>query len=65
MEPIGGTGYTVTGLAAALIQGGCHIAEAAATAARVNRVMGLLSNPTPACSAYDLLQRLEEAMIEI
>lgn len=65
MEPIGGTGDTVTGLAAALIQGGSPIAEAAAAAARINRVMGLMSNPTPAYSVIDLIQSLEEAMGEV
>lgn len=65
MEPIGGTGDTVTGLAAALIQNGAPIAEASATAAQINRVMGLLSNPTPAYSVSDLLQSLEDAMVEV
>lgn len=62
MEPIGGTGDTVTGIAAALIQSGAPPAEAAGRAARVNRVMGLLSDPTPAYSVYDLLKRLKEAL---
>jgi NAD(P)H-hydrate repair Nnr-like enzyme with NAD(P)H-hydrate dehydratase domain len=65
MEPIGGTGDTVTGLAAALIQSGAPIAEAAGSAALVNRFMGLYSNPTPAYSVLDLLQKLEDALVEV
>jgi NAD(P)H-hydrate repair Nnr-like enzyme with NAD(P)H-hydrate dehydratase domain len=65
MEPIGGTGDTVTGLAAALIQSGAPIAEAAGSAALVNRFMGLYSNPTPAYSVSDLLESLEEALVEV
>ncbi len=62
MEPIGGTGDTVTGLAAALIQSGRSIEDAATIASRVNREMGVLCNPTPASSVYDLLMELEYAM---
>ncbi|MDQ7781563.1 MAG: NAD(P)H-hydrate dehydratase [Desulfomonilaceae bacterium] len=64
MEPIGGTGDTLTGIVAALIQSGKPIAEAATLAAASNRFMGLLSNPTPAFSVSDLLPRLADAVTE-
>ena len=47
MEPIGGTGDTLTGLVSALIYGNKPIPEAARLAAKANRLLGLLSNPTP------------------
>ncbi len=62
MEPIGGTGDTLTGIAAALIQSGRPIPEAALLAAKTNRFLGLLANPTPAFSVSDLLPSLSEAM---
>ncbi len=62
MEPIGGTGDTVTGIAAALIQSNRPIAEAAALAARANRLLGFLSKPTPAFSISELLPSLPNAI---
>ncbi|MFH1114737.1 MAG: NAD(P)H-hydrate dehydratase [Pseudomonadota bacterium] len=62
MEPIGGTGDTLTGIAAALIQSGRPIPEAAFLAAKANRFLGLLANPTPAFSVSDLLPSLPEAL---
>lgn len=62
MEPIGGTGDTLTGIVAALIQSNRPIARAAALAAKANRLMGLLSKPTPAFSVSDLLPSMPEAM---
>ncbi len=62
MEPIGGTGDTLTGIATALIAGRIPISEAAIMAARTNRIMGALSNPTPASSVADLLPELSAAL---
>lgn len=62
MEPIGGTGDTLTGIVAALIQSNRTIPEAATLAAKTNRLLGLLSKPTPAFSVSDLLPSMPEAM---
>ena len=62
MEPIGGTGDTLTGIVGALIAAGKSVPEAALVGARVNRLMGLLANPSPACSVADLLPSLPKAL---
>lgn len=62
MEPIGGTGDTLTGVVAGLIQSGRAIPEAAALAAKSNRLLGFFSKPTPAFSISDLLPSLPEAL---
>jgi ADP-dependent NAD(P)H-hydrate dehydratase / NAD(P)H-hydrate epimerase len=65
MEPIGGTGDTLTGIVTALIAGGVPIPEAAIIAAKTNRVMGALSNPTPAFLVADLLPALSVALNQV
>ena len=65
MEPIGGTGDTLTGIVTALIASRMPIPEAAILAARTNRVMGALSNPTPAFSVADLLPSLSGALNQV
>lgn len=62
MEPIGGTGDSLTGIVAALINSGRSVPEASALGARINRILGSLAGPTPASSIADLLQFLPAAM---
>jgi NAD(P)H-hydrate repair Nnr-like enzyme with NAD(P)H-hydrate dehydratase domain len=62
MEPVGGTGDSLTGIAGALIASGYPIPKACSLAARTNRMMGLLAKPTPASSIQDLLRSLPEAV---
>lgn len=62
MEPIGGTGDSLTGLVSSLIASGMPVEAAASAAARSNRYMGLYANPTPAHSISDLLVYLPEAL---
>lgn len=62
MEPIGGTGDSLTGLVSCLIAAGMRIDKAASVAAVTNRRMGQLANPTPAGSISDLLEYLPEAL---
>ena len=64
LEPIGGTGDTVTGIVAALVNASLSIPEAAETAARVNRIAGLLAEPTPATQVSTLIACIERAMKE-
>jgi ADP-dependent NAD(P)H-hydrate dehydratase / NAD(P)H-hydrate epimerase len=65
MEPIGGTGDSLTGIVGALVAGNYPIPQACSLAARVNRVMGLLANPTPASSIGELLRFLPEALQKV
>ena len=65
MEPIGGTGDSLTGVVSALIAGGFPIPQAALLAAKTNRIMGVLKNPTPAFSIADLLPALPAALEQI
>jgi len=62
LEPIGGTGDTVTGIAAALIQAGLPIPAAAEAAARINRIAGSLARPTPATQVTDIIACIKPAM---
>jgi ADP-dependent NAD(P)H-hydrate dehydratase / NAD(P)H-hydrate epimerase len=65
MEPIGGTGDSLTGVVSALIAGGFPIPQAATIAAKANRIMGALKNPTPAFSIADLLPALPAALKQV
>jgi NAD(P)H-hydrate repair Nnr-like enzyme with NAD(P)H-hydrate dehydratase domain len=58
LEPIGGTGDTLTGIVSALIAAGFDIVPAAILAARVNRVAGALAQPTPATSVQDIVHHI-------
>lgn len=62
MEPVGGTGDSLTGLVSSLIASGFPIDKAASVAARANRYMGFLANPTPAFSIAECLKFLPEAL---
>jgi NAD(P)H-hydrate repair Nnr-like enzyme with NAD(P)H-hydrate dehydratase domain len=68
LEPIGGTGDTVTGIVAALIDAGMSIPRAALLAARVNRLAGLFADPNPATQVGEIInyipKSLKEAMDE-
>lgn len=65
MEPIGGTGDTLTGIAAALIASGRPVREAALLAAKANRIMGKSAEPTPASNILDLLPFLPKALEKV
>jgi len=62
LEPIGGTGDTITGIASAFVYGGYDLVEASILAARVNRIAGLLSKPTPATRISEFIQHIPEAV---
>jgi len=65
LEPIGGTGDTVTGIAAALITAGYDIPTAALLAARANRLAGQLADPTPATQVTAIIYHLPRALADI
>ncbi len=64
LEAIGGTGDTVTGLAAALMACGRDTVEAAHQAARANRIAGALLGARPDHGPADLARRFPEALDE-
>ena len=65
MEAIGGTGDTVTGIVAALIEAGIEVREASVLAARVNRLAGHYARPTPATQVMDIVEQIPAALARI
>jgi len=65
LEAIGGTGDTLTGLAAALISSKIKIDEAAILAARVNRLAGHYAKPTPATQVMEIIRYIPKALDKI
>jgi len=64
MEAIGGTGDTLTGVAAALAARGMGIPHAARVAALANRLAGARARPTPATQIAEILTHLPSALDE-
>jgi len=62
LEPMGGTGDTLTGIVSALISGGFEPVEACLIASKANRRAGELCDPTPATGVFELVGRVEEAV---
>ena len=65
MEAIGGTGDTLTGIVAALVDSGMTVAEASAKAAKINRIAGVQSMPTPATQIAEIITQIPEAVREV
>jgi len=65
LEPVGGTGDTVTGIVSALVASGISVEDAALLAAKVNRLAGLYANPTPATQVIELIKHIPRATAEI
>ncbi len=65
LEPIGGTGDTITGIVSALIHSGLEPSDACVKAAKINRVMGQLANPTPATRIAQLIPFIPEAVKKV
>jgi NAD(P)H-hydrate repair Nnr-like enzyme with NAD(P)H-hydrate dehydratase domain len=57
LEPIGGTGDTITGTVAAFVYAGLELHEAAIIAAKANRTAGKLAKPTPATRVWQIIQQ--------
>ncbi len=62
LEPIGGTGDSLTGIVSALIAAGFDIVPAAILAAWVNRVAGYLAHPTPATNLWEIVNQIPAAL---
>ncbi|KUJ95687.1 MAG: ADP-dependent NAD(P)H-hydrate dehydratase / NAD(P)H-hydrate epimerase [Desulfonauticus sp.] len=65
LEAIGGTGDTLTGLVSALIYAGFDVPGAMELAAKVNRVAGAKTNPSPATQIETIIQKIPEALKEV
>jgi hypothetical protein len=65
LEPVGGTGDTLTGIVSALVASGMPVRDAALLAAKVNRLAGLYANPTPATQVIELIQHIPRALAEL
>jgi len=65
MEAMGGTGDTLTGIAAALIESGMEIRKAAIVATKANRLAGYYARPTPATQVIEIIRRIPGALEEI
>jgi len=57
LEPIGGTGDTITGLVSAFVYAGLEPHEAAIIAARTNRMAGKLAQATPATRVRQIINQ--------
>lgn len=62
MEAVGGTGDTLTGVAAALAAGGMEVGRAAKAAALANRLAGVMAQPTPATQIAEIIAQLPAAL---
>ncbi len=65
LEPIGGTGDTITGIVSGLISSGMSPVEACLKAAQVNRYMGEIVRPTPATKIAQLIPAIAEALARV
>jgi NAD(P)H-hydrate repair Nnr-like enzyme with NAD(P)H-hydrate dehydratase domain len=64
LEPIGGTGDTLTGILSALIYGGFDIDRAALLAACANRIAGRLASPTPMTQVAEIIAHIPQAVTQ-
>ncbi|NHV96750.1 MAG: sugar kinase [Thaumarchaeota archaeon] len=64
LEPIGGTGDTITGIVSALIYSGLEVEKAAIIAAKTNRLAGKLANPTTATRVLEIALQIPKALVE-
>jgi hypothetical protein len=65
LEPIGGTGDTLTGLVAALAYAGHRLTEAAILAAKINRVAGEMADPDPATQVCEIIRHIPTALEQV
>ncbi len=65
LEPIGGTGDTITGIVSALIHSGMDPVKACLNAALINRYMGEIVSPTPATLIGQLIPFIPEAINKV
>ena len=64
MEAIGGTGDTITGMAAVLVESGYAEDAAGAMAAKANRIAASMANPDPSTQIAEIIRHLPEALAQ-
>lgn len=65
LEPIGGTGDTITGIAASLIDSGFSPDQACIMASKINRVAGKISNPLPSTQIGEIIKYIPQAFNQV
>jgi NAD(P)H-hydrate repair Nnr-like enzyme with NAD(P)H-hydrate dehydratase domain len=65
LEPIGGTGDTLTGITSALVFSGIEIDKAAIIAAKVNRLSGYYACPAPATQVMEIIEHIPMALGDV
>lgn len=65
LEPVGGTGDTITGMVSALIYAGKSPLEACRMAGKANRIAGALCDPTPATQVRDIIKHIPTAIRQV
>lgn len=65
LEPIGGTGDTITGEVSALISSGMDVVESCIAACKINRTAGELAYPTPATTIAQFIPFISEAVKKV
>jgi ADP-dependent NAD(P)H-hydrate dehydratase / NAD(P)H-hydrate epimerase len=62
LEPIGGTGDSLMGIASVLVSLGHKVADASVLAAKTNRLMGELYAPNPSTKVWEMLNCIPKAI---
>jgi len=65
LEPIGGTGDTLTGIVAALTFAGYPVFDAAIMATKTNRLAGQMAKPTPATQVVEIIRKIPRALEDV
>jgi NAD(P)H-hydrate repair Nnr-like enzyme with NAD(P)H-hydrate dehydratase domain len=65
MEPIGGTGNTLTGIVSSLSYSGLDLIKSSIMAAKTNRIAGQHANPNPATKVSEIIPFISKALIMI
>lgn len=65
LEPIGGTGDSITGIVSALIDSGYEIQKACLFASKINRIAGKIANPDPSTQISEIIKLIPEAALSI
>ena len=64
MEPIGGTGDTLTGIISALTHSGMELTTVCMIAAQANRLAGYYAQPTPKTQVIEIISNIVKALRE-
>lgn len=65
LEPVGGTGDTITGIVSALIESGFAIEKAYSLASKINRIAGQILNPEPSTQIGEIIKLIPKALTSL